>query len=135
MEYNKPLPRINSDTEPFWSGCLRHELRFQKCIRCGHVRYPAAVICPHCLSREAGWIVSSGHGSVYTYAVYHFLYHPGFAGDIPYVVAIVELDEGPHLLTNIVKCRPEDVRCGMEVVPFWDEAAAGVTIPKFRPKL
>jgi len=134
MEYNKPLPKINSDNEPFWTGCLHHELRFQKCVECGFVRWPASIICPHCHSRKTEWILSSGHGTVYTYAVYHIAYHPGFAGEIPYVVAIVELDEGPHLLTNIVECRPQDINCGMEVIPFWDEIMPQVTLPKFRPK-
>jgi uncharacterized protein len=133
VDYAKPLPRINSDNEAFWKGCREHELRFQKCAACGRVRWPASILCPGCHSRETEWINAGGHGTVYTYAVYHVAYHPGFAGDLPYVVAIVELDEGPHLLTNIVGCRPEEVQCGMEVVPFWEEVTPEVTLPKFRP--
>jgi uncharacterized protein len=133
MAYAKPLPRINSDNKAFWEGCRERELRFQKCRACRRVRWPASIICPACHSRDADWITASGHGTVYTFAVYHVAYHPGFTGELPYVVAIVELDEGPHLLTNIVDCKPEDVRCGMAVVPHWEEATPEVTLPKFRP--
>ena len=101
MRYEKPLPKINSDVKPFWEGCKNHELRFQKCQACGHVRWPASIICPECHKKETEWIIACGHGTIYTYAVYHIAYHPGFVNDIPYVVAIVELDEGPHLLTNM----------------------------------
>jgi uncharacterized protein len=133
MEYAKPLPKINSDNAPFWQGCRNRQLKFQKCAACGHVRWPASMICPKCHTRETEWIVAGGHGTVYSYAVYHVAYHAGFAGDLPYVVAIVELDEGPHLLTNLVDCSPEEVTCGMEVVPAWHEVTPEVTLPKFKP--
>lgn len=135
MEYMKPLPKINPDNEAFWNGCRNRELKFQKCVNCGHIRWPASLICPSCHSRETEWITAGGHGNLYTYAVYHIVYHPGFAGDLPYVVGIVELDEGPHLLTNIVECPHEKLRCGMEVIPFWDEVTPGMVLPKFRPAL
>lgn len=133
MEYTKPLPKINSDNAPFWKGCKNHELTFQKCTACGHVRWPAAIICPNCHSTDTEWIVAKGRGTVYTFSVYHMVYHPGFSDEIPYVTAIVELDEGPHLLTNIVDCPPEKVTCGMDVEVFWDDITPTITLPKFKP--
>lgn len=131
MTYDKPLPKINSDNRNFWEGCARHELRFQQCASCGHVLWPPSIICPECHSMETGWMVSKGRGKVYTYAVYHTAYHPGFVGDLPYVVAIVKLDEGPHLLTNIVGCAPSEMKCGLDVTVAWDDVAPGVSLPKF----
>jgi len=133
VNYNKPLPNVNQDTSEFWTGCKVHELRFQKCKDCGHIRWPAATICPMCHSRDAQWIVASGKGKVYTFVVYHVAYHPGFKDEIPYVVAVVELEEGPHLLTNIVGCGNDEVRCDMPVEVTWEDITDRFSLPKFRP--
>lgn len=133
MGYDKPLPKVNSDTKPFWDGCRNHVLTFQRCNACSHIMWPSSIICPQCHSRDSQWTAADGHGTVYTYAVYHVSYHTGFAGELPYVVAIVKLDEGPHLLTNIIGCRPEEVKCGMGVTVSWDDVTPEVTLPKFRP--
>ncbi|HON38121.1 MAG: Zn-ribbon domain-containing OB-fold protein [Desulfomonilia bacterium] len=133
MEYTKPLPRINSDNREFWEGCRNHELRFQKCASCGHIRFPASYVCPKCLRKDFQWIVSAGIGKVYTYAVYHVAYHQGFLEDLPYVVAVVELQEGPRLLTNIVGCPPEEVSCEMPVTVVWKDATPDISLPMFRP--
>jgi uncharacterized OB-fold protein len=133
MEYKKPLPTVNADTEAFWKGCREHQLRFQKCINCGHVRWPPSLLCPMCFSRDAEWVVSTGRGRVYSFVVYHRGYHAAFEGDLPYAVAIVALNEGPHLLTNIVGCIPEQVRCDMPVEVTWEQVTDEITLPKFRP--
>lgn len=133
MAYDKPLPKLNGDTLPFWEGCGKHELRFQQCPECGHVRWPPSVLCPQCHATKTGWLVSRGMGSVYTFAVYHTAFHPGFAGELPYTVAVVELDEGPHLLTNIVNCPPEKVTCGMRVGVVWEDVDQNISLPKFSP--
>ncbi|MBT8490990.1 MAG: OB-fold domain-containing protein, partial [Deltaproteobacteria bacterium] len=70
---------------------------------------------------------------VYTYVVYHIAYHPGFKGDLPYVVAIVELAEGPRIFTNIIGCSTDEVYCDMAVEVVWDDVTAELTLPKFRP--
>jgi uncharacterized OB-fold protein len=132
-EYNKPLPYVNGDSREFWVGCKEHELRFQKCQACGHVRWPVSIICPVCYSKETELIVAEGKGRVYTFAVYHVAYHPGFENDLPYVVADVELEEGPHLLTNIVGCRPDEVRCEMLVEVTWEDITEEFSLPKFKP--
>lgn len=130
---DKPLPKLNPDNRPFWEGCRTHELRFQQCVNCGHVRWPPSDLCPRCHSTETAWLASKGAGKVYTYAVYHTAFHPGFKGDLPYTVAVVALDEGPHVLSNIVDCSPEAVSCDMPVGVVWEEVDERITLPKFRP--
>lgn len=133
MEYAKPLPRINGDNQPFWEGCRHHELRFQKCAACGHVRFPPSLVCPQCLGRQVEWVVAVGTGKVYTFAVYHVAFHEAFRQDLPYVVAVVALDEGPRLLTNIVGCTPDQVRCDMPVVVAWRDVTDQISLPLFAP--
>ena len=131
--YNKPVPKVNGDTEEFWRACREHRLKFQKCMKCNHVRWPAALICPECHSKETEWIVAKGCGTVYTFVVYHVAYLPEFEGDIPYVAASVELDEGPRLLTNVVGCAPDRISCGMRVEVQWEDITEEFSLPKFRP--
>lgn len=133
MPYNKPLPKLNTDNRPFWEGCRNHELRFQRCNDCGHTRWPPSDLCPQCHSTEFNWLISKGIGRVYTFAVYHTAFHRGFEADLPYTVAVVALDEGPHLLTNIIDCRPDKVRCDMPVGVIWEDVDERITLPKFRP--
>jgi len=133
VEYNKPLPNMNGDSKEFWTGCKEHELRFQKCQACGHVRWPASIICPMCYSKDTKWIIAEGIGKVYTFVVYHVAYDAAFENDLPYVVADVELEEGPRLLTNIVGCRPDEVRCEMPVEVTWEDITEEFSLPKFRP--
>jgi uncharacterized OB-fold protein len=133
MDYNKPLPKINPDNSPFWNGCREHQLRFQKCKDCGFIRWPAAIICPECYSHDSEWIVVSGKGKIYSFVVYHIAYHSGFKDDLPYVVAIVKLKEGPHIYTNITKCNPAEVKCDMPVEVVWDDVTKEVSLPKFQP--
>ena len=132
-DYSKPLPKVNADNYEFWTGCKKHELRFQKCKACGHVRWPASMICPMCYSQETQWIVAGGKAKVYTFVVYHVAYHPGFEKDVPYVVADVELEEGPRLLTNIVGCQPDEVTCEMPVEVTWEDITPEFSLPKFKP--
>ena len=133
MVYKKPLPQPNGDTKPFWDGCKEHRLRFQKCQNCGHIRWPPSIICPMCYSYDTEWIVAGGRGKVYTFAVYHQIYHAAFANDIPYITTIIELEEGPHILSNIVGCSPDQVRCDMPVEVIWEDITEEFSLPKFKP--
>jgi len=86
-----------------------------------------------CYSSETEWIVASGKGQVYTFAVYHLAYHKAFENDLPYVTTIVELEEGPHILTNMVGCSPDEVRCDMPVEVTWEDVTREFSLPKFKP--
>jgi uncharacterized OB-fold protein len=133
VKHVKPLPKINADTKAFWEGCREHELRFQACGHCGHLRWPPAILCPRCLSRDTRLTSASGRGTVYSYAVYHVAFNPAFQADVPYVVALVALEEGPHILSNVVGCDPAEVSCDMAVEVDWDDVSETLTIPRFRP--
>ena len=132
MTNSKPLPVPNSDSKPFWDACARHELRFQKCAACSLVRWPPSFICPQCHSFEAEWTRSQGKGKVISYVVYHREFHPAFKAELPYVTAIVELDEGARMLTNIIGCPSTDVRCDMPVELVWEDISEEFSLPKFR---
>lgn len=133
MAYDKPLPRPTSDTKPFWDGCRRHELHFQKCLQCDHIRWPPSILCPFCHSQDTAWIRAEGKGKIYTYAIYHRAFHKGFEQDLPYITAVIELKEGPHFLSNIIDCDPEAVHINMAVELAWEDRVEQFSIPKFRP--
>jgi uncharacterized OB-fold protein len=133
VPYDRPLPAINADSRPFWEACRDHVLQFQQCTACGHLRWPPSGICPQCHAGEARWVRSSGRGQVFSYVVYHMAFHPAFAADVPYVVAVVKLVEGPLLLTSIVQCDPGDVHCDLDVTVVWDDVTPEISLPKFRP--
>lgn len=130
----RPLPRPTPLSAPFWDAARRHELHVQRCMRCGvHVFYPR-YNCPSCGSRELDWVTASGRGTVYTYTIARRPTHRAFADRVPYVIAIVELDEGPRMTTNIVGCGPEDVRIGMRVVATFEDVSDEVSLVMFGPE-
>ena len=131
--YEKPLPPVDEDTAPFWEYCKKHELRMQKCTQCGHVRYPPGVVCPQCHSMEAEWTKLSGKGKIYTFCIYHQIYHEAYSKDVPYAVATIHLDEGPRMLSNIVGCKLEDIKVDMPVEVYFEDVTDGFTLPKFKP--
>jgi uncharacterized OB-fold protein len=79
-------------------------------------------------------ITASGKGKVFTFAVYHQAHHPAFKDELPYVVAIIELEEGVRFLSNIVECSPEEVRCEMPVEVVWENVTEAFSLPKFKPR-
>jgi len=132
--YAKPLPQITPEMRPFWDAARRHQLVVQRCGGCGTHRFPARDICSRCLSREAEWVPVSGRGSVFSWAVMHQVYHPGFAADVPYAVVVVELEEGARLVSNVGGCPFGDLAPGMPVEVTFDDVTPEVTLPKFRPR-
>jgi uncharacterized OB-fold protein len=134
MTYQKPLPQPNADDKSFWDGCREHRLLFQKCPDCGLIRWPPSMLCPNCHSHDTELVQSNGKGTVYTYAIYHQAYHPGFEDEVPYVTAVIELEEGPHFLSNIVDCAVHEIECNMPVEVVWEDIAEEFSLPKFRPR-
>lgn len=130
----KPLPHYILDQKPFWEYCKKHELRMQKCPDCGFIRYPSSIICPDCHSlKEAEWTKLSGKGKVFSFVVFDYVYHAAFAGDIPYAVGSIELEEGPRMLATIIGCKPEDVKVEMPVEVVFEDINEEFALPKFRP--
>ena len=109
------------DNSFFWEATKNRELKFQKCRECGFVRWPPSISCPKCYSMDFDYVVSKGVGRVYSFVVYRVAFHEAFKERVPYVVAIVELEEGPSILTNIINCDPSSLECGMQVRLVWEE--------------
>jgi uncharacterized OB-fold protein len=133
-DYKKPLPRIDEESRGYWEALARHELYVQRCRDCDTKRFPPRAVCPSCLSSATEWVRASGRGTVYSYTVTHQNQAPGFRESLPYVLAVVQLDEGPRLMTNVVGCAPDAVRIGMTVEVEYEDVTADATLAKFRPR-
>jgi uncharacterized OB-fold protein len=131
--YRKPLPHVDEESRGFWEALARHELYFQRCRACGTKRFYPRALCPACLSSATEWVRASGRGTVYSFTVTYQNQAPGFREELPYVLAIVELEEGVRMMTNVVGCAPEAVRVGMPVEVVFEDVTPEVTLPKFRP--
>ncbi len=134
-QYSKPLPQPDMESQGFWDGCKEHELRILRCDACStYVHFPAP-ICHNCNAMGLSWRAVSGKGKVFTFVVVYQPVTPGFADDVPYVVAWIELDEqaGLKMVSNIVECDPSDVTIGMPVEVVFEDVTPEVTLPKFRP--
>jgi uncharacterized OB-fold protein len=133
--YTKPLPEPTPTTQPFWDAAREHRLLIQRSKSTGkHVFYPRSVS-PYGPDDELEWVEASGKGTVYSYTVARRPTGPQWANDGPYVIAIVKLEEGAHMTTNIVGCAPESVRIGMPVAAVFDDVTPEVTLVKFTPAL
>ncbi len=132
-EFARPRPEPTPTSRPFWEATARGEFMIQHCRRCdAYVFYPR-INCTGCGSLELEWRPTSGRGSVYSYTVARRPTHPAFADRVPYVIAIVELEEGPRVTTNLVDCDPEKVKIGMPVRVVFEDPVDGIAIPVFQP--
>ena len=131
-DIKKQLPIVSSSDKAFWEGARRHELMAYKCANCGALYYPVTD-CTACDNPKMEWTRVSGKGSIYTYIIYHQVYHPAWKGDAPYNVSWIKLDEGPLLMSNVVECRNEELHIGMPVEVVFDDVNEEITLPKFRP--
>lgn len=133
IEYKKPLPYIHKETKTYWDGARSHEFLLRKCRACGKFHFYPRDFCPSCFSFDVEWVKASGRGCVYSVTICHRPAHH-FEKDVPYNLVIVELEEGPRMMTNIVDCANEDIAIGMPVEVFFDDVTPEVTLPKFRPR-
>jgi uncharacterized protein len=131
-EYEKPLPDLdNPDMKPFWAATRESRLIAPKCLSCDQFRWPPTPICGACLSEDTQWVDVSRQGAVWSYAIYHRAFHPGFKQDLPYVVAVVENAEGLHFVGNITGSR-EGLAVGAPVAAVFDPVTPEVTLVKWR---
>jgi len=131
IEYKTPF--ADWETRAFWEGAGRHELVLQRCRACDTVQHRPRAICATCLSSEIEHFVASGRGTVYSCTVTHQNGQPAFRDACPYVLAYVDLEEGPRLMTNVVGCAPEDVRIGMAVRVDFVDTGDQMAVPRFVP--
>lgn len=131
-EYSKPLPLLKDENRPFWEACREHKLRMQQCDGCGHIRFPINHVCPRRLDMAVHWQALSGRGTVFAYVVLHQVYNQAFAQDVPYNVALVQLEEGPRMYSNVVGVAVDAVKVGDALEVGFDRVTDEVTIPRFR---
>ncbi|MDE2376598.1 Zn-ribbon domain-containing OB-fold protein [Bradyrhizobium sp.] len=128
----KPLPAPDADTTAFWRGLKDGRLLLQHCGRCGHVQYYQQAMCRACGSEQLEHRPASGRGKVHSFSVVHRAPGPAFKTDVPYAVLLVELAEGPRMISTFAGGDPADVTFDMDVELSFDEVSEEITLPRFR---
>lgn len=133
--YNRPLPRPpNTElTRPYWDAAKRHELMIPRCKMCDHFFFYPRSECPSCFSTEIEWTKVSGEARLHTFTIVRQPANPAFLEEVPYVYALVQLNEGPRMISNVVECDIDDVRVDMPLTVVFDDATPEWTLVKFKP--
>jgi uncharacterized OB-fold protein len=132
MTYPKPRPRIGPDNGPFWEGCRAHRLVLPCCRACGKAHLPPGPVCPFCFADDIEWRAASGRGRISTWTRVHKAWFPAFAGEVPYNVVQVELDEGPRLSSHVLGARDRDIAIGARVEAVFTDVDDDLTLHGFR---
>ncbi|MFB9388714.1 Zn-ribbon domain-containing OB-fold protein [Streptomyces coeruleoprunus] len=140
MPMDAATPEIDDFTRPYWDAAAAGRLLIRRCAACGRPHHYPREFCPHCWSDDVHWEAASGRATLHTWSVVHRNDLPPFSGRTPYVPAVVDLAEGPRMMTEVVGCDPAALEAGMplEVAFRREEAGTGagagtVTVPVFRP--
>lgn len=132
-DYGKPLPVIDTLNRPFWNLAHDGKLAVQVCRGCGDRHFPPGPVCPACLGETQEWQVVSGKGTLLSWVTFHRAYWDGFAAELPYDVCLVQLDEGPLLVSNLVGTSGREVAVGDRLEVVFEQATDEITVPKFTP--
>lgn len=135
MELDRPLPSMTPEARPFWDGCREGKLMLPKCGDCGHVFFYPRILCPSCHSRNVTWMQASGRGRLHAFEIAHQAFQRAWKIKPPYVLAMVQLDEGPRMMSNLVNVEPDPrvVKCEMPVEVVFTKITEEVTLPLFQP--
>jgi uncharacterized OB-fold protein len=131
MRFDLPTP--DDDTEPFWQAAREGRFLLKRCRACGRAHYYPRPFCPHCWSGQVEWEEASGRATLYTWSVVYQNDLPPWPERVPYVAAVVDLEEGPRAMTNVVDCDFDQLRPGMALHVTYREVSGDVTVPVFRP--
>lgn len=132
---DKPLPSITDLTQPFWTAAKNGRLVLQKCQRCATFNFHPKPWCIECGCRELVWTDAQPTGTVYSTTISRSvaMNFPGWQAELPVLMCLVDLDDGPRLYAQVKHCKPEDLRIGLRVQAFFEDISADAGIPKFRP--
>ena len=133
-ETSKPAPHPSPLTQPYWEGAAQGVLRIQHCADCGKARHYPRYICDDCHSFETVWKESGGRGTVHSWTVAHHAFHPGFAGELPYTLVVVDLEDGVRALGRYAEPSGEGLRLGLPVRLGFIEGGGGYRLPTFSPE-
>lgn len=128
----EPLPVPTPISQPFWDAARQHRLTLQRCNN-GHVFYYARSHCPKCLSNQLEWVDASGKGSIYSYTVARRPTSPEFDEDVPFIIGVIELAEGPRMTSLVVEADPDNVKIGTPVEVVFDDVSDEIALPYFKP--
>ncbi len=131
--YKKPIPVTQPWSMEFWKGTKQGKLLIQECKDCTNKIFYPRKYCPDCWSANLGWSEASGKAKVYCFTVTMDMVEPKFMADLPYVLAMVDLEEGIRMMTRIVECAPEEVKIGMDVKVTFEDITDEHALPMFRP--
>jgi len=126
------LPHPTPETAAYWEGCRQGKLLIQRCGSCGHYQFYPRIVCTDCMSTQVEWIQASGCGTVISFTIVRHTASEAYAADVPYVVALIQLDEGPTMMSNVIDGDPERIKIGMPVEVTFESWSANITVPKFR---
>jgi uncharacterized OB-fold protein len=137
LDVRKPMPAITNAAKAFWDAAAQQQLSIQRCQDCRAWVWTPRPSCNECGSQKLDWTPTSGKGEIYSFTVIRQVVgraaSKAFEPDIPYVIAWVDLDEGPRLITNVIGCPVEDVKMGMKVTVQFEKASEKIWLPKFKP--
>ncbi len=129
----KLLPPETPASKPYWAACRKHQLLIQRCSACGHYQFYPRTFCTECMQREPEWVQASGRGTVETWTIVRRPVSEAYAADTPYVIALIRLDEGPVMMSQVSDCDPEGVHSGMRVEVIFKDWGDEVSLPVFKP--
>ncbi len=132
MTYAKPLPRVNEESAAYWRGARDGRLLLRKCTACANVMFYPRAFCTACLSPDLEWLQASGRGRVHSATICFRAPDQAFRAEVPYVIALIDLEEGPRMMSNVTDCPPEEVRIGDEVEAWFEPATDEIGITKFK---
>ncbi len=129
----KSYPERTPETAEYWDACARHELLIQRCLACGMHQFYPRLFCAACSASTLEWARASGRGTIKSFTIVRRAVSAAYAADVPYVVALIVLEEGPTMMSNVVGCDVGEVRIGQPVQVVFDDWSKDVSIPKFKP--
>jgi len=132
-EMVKPLPKPSKWSQPFWDNSKEGKLTLKKCKDCGHIDHPPYMYCTNCHGDDSEWIEASGKGVLVAYAINSYMVPFPFWDDMPYVVAMIDLEEGVRMISNVVECDQDNLENGMDLEVVFDKVSDDFTLPKWRP--
>lgn len=131
MRFDVPTP--DADSQAYWDGARDHKLMIQRCAACGEAYFYPRPFCPSCWSQDVAWEQASGDATLYTWSIVHVNDLPPFNERVPYVAAIVDLAEGPRMMTNVVDCAFDELKVGMALRVAFRRMTDEITVPVFVP--
>jgi uncharacterized OB-fold protein len=129
--YNKPRPVVDPDSKGFWEHALHHRLVVQQCLDCGDKHFPPGPVCPNCLCDQQQWLQASGKAKLVSWVNFHRAYWDGYRDELPYNACLVQLEEGPLMVSNLVGRVPESFRVGMPLRVVFDDLTDDFSLPVF----